>query len=81
MTTRQQWRIMWTHATGEENGAQWRDKRPERDELAEWLEDFNPLALRVETRVVHESAPDIDDTGMQMLSELVASGSKEGTEH
>lgn len=57
---RDQWRIMWTHATGEEAGAQWRDEPPTPEDLREWCQDFHPLALRVERRAIIEGEPEYD---------------------
>jgi hypothetical protein len=61
---------MWTHATGDENGAQWRNEPPTEDELREWCQDFQPLALRVETRTLIESAPEHDRSFDQFLVEI-----------
>lgn len=60
-TDKTQWRFMWTHATGKEHGAQWRDQPPTLEEIAEWRVDMDPLALRIEKRVIREFDPEVDE--------------------
>lgn len=57
--TKTQWRFMWGHAMGDENGAQWRDTPPSQEEYAEWKEDFNGNVW-VEFRYVTMTAPSRD---------------------
>lgn len=54
---REQWRFMWCHAIGDENGAQWRDEPPTQEEIAEWLVDFRPGAVWIERRTILEGEP------------------------
>lgn len=56
-THRTQWRFMWRHAVGDENGAAWRDTPPSTEEIAEWHEDMAPLTVWVEKREIVEGTP------------------------